>query len=119
MCFFFHIVSTNPNLSKEEEKKQRSEKLEKSKESVMKVGHKFSQMGGPQVVAAYFGLLIFIIYLIYREFLCIGGFYAAFKAGLVSPDAIVGFLNRWEFTSKFSHIIANNPNVYLLEGVKL
>lgn len=40
-----------------------------------------------------------------------GGFYAAFKAGLVSPDAIVALMNRWEFTSKFSHIIANNPNV--------
>lgn len=51
------------------------------------------------------------IFAICREFLCIGGFYAAFKAGLVSPDAIVALMNRWEFTAKFSHIIANNPNV--------
>ena len=37
--------------------------------------------------------------------------YAAFKAGLVSPDSIVALMNRWEITAKFSHIIANNPNV--------
>ena len=39
------------------------------------------------------------------------GFYGMFKAGLVSPESIVVLMNKWELTSRFSHFIADNPNV--------
>ena len=46
-----------------------------------------------------------------RELACLAGFYGSFKLGLVSPDTIVALMNKWEFTSRYSHIIMNNPNV--------
>ncbi|KAK8824009.1 hypothetical protein WA556_003334, partial [Blastocystis sp. ATCC 50177/Nand II] len=95
------------SMSKEEEKEERREKrhelVEKEKKSVISFGHKFNQMGGTKVVIAYFGL----------ELACLAGFYGSFKLGLVSPDTIVALMNKWEFTSRYSHIIMNNPNASL------
>ena len=34
--------------------------IENKKRSIINVGHKFNTMGGPKVVAAYFGLYIFL-----------------------------------------------------------
>lgn len=51
------------------------------------------------------------------EFAFLAGIYASFKAGLVSPDTIVGLMNKYELTARFSHIIANNPNVVLLKQI--
>ena len=46
-----------------------------------------------------------------RDVFCWLGFYGLFKAGLLSPEMIVSLMNKWEFTARFSHIIANNPTV--------
>ena len=46
-----------------------------------------------------------------RDVFCWLGFYGLFKAGLLSPEMIVTLMNKWEFTARFSHIIANNPTV--------
>ena len=46
-----------------------------------------------------------------RDVFCWLGFFGLFKAGLLSPEMIVTLMNKWEFTARFSHIIANNPTV--------
>ncbi|KAK8809244.1 hypothetical protein WA171_000828, partial [Blastocystis sp. BT1] len=89
---------------KEARKEKRKEVLEGKKDSLIGLGHKFNQLGGTRVIVAYFGL----------ELACWAGFYGLFKAGLLSPDTIVALMNKYEFTARFSHIIANNPNASLL-----
>ena len=105
-------------MSKEEEKEERREKrhelVEKEKKSVINFGHKFNQLGGTKVVIAYFGLYCCTYLVSRREAVCLAGFYFSFKLGLVSPETIVGVMNKWEFTSRYSHLIMNNPNVWIV-----
>ena len=105
-------------MSKEEEKEERREKrhelVEKEKKSVINFGHKFNQMGCTKVVIAYFGLYFCWYSVSHREAACLAGFYVSFKLGLVSPETIIGLMNKWEFTSRYSHIIMSNPNVLIV-----
>ncbi|KAK8815698.1 hypothetical protein WA538_004823, partial [Blastocystis sp. DL] len=74
------------------------------KKELLGLGKKFTKMGGTRVVVAYFGL----------HYGCWLGFYLLFKNGLLSPDMIASFMNRYEFLSRYSALITENPNASLL-----
>ena len=102
-----------------QKKERRMEKIEQEKRQLINFGHKFNKLGGTKVIIAYFGLLVIFFWFDCREAAFFLGIYGAFKAGLVTPDAIVALMNKHEFTARFSHLIANNPNVLvfvLFEG---
>ncbi|CBK20920.2 uncharacterized protein [Blastocystis hominis] len=101
---FFRCYATETEEEKLQKKERRMEKIEQEKRQLINFGHKFNKMGGTKVVIAYFGL----------EAAFFLGIYGAFKAGLVTPDAIVALMNKYEITARFSHLIANNPNASLL-----
>ena len=84
---------------------------EDKKNRLLSFGHKFSELGGTKVVIAYIGLCVCVYCVSSRDVFCWLGFYGLFEAGLLSPDMIVSLMNKWEFTARFSHIIANNPTV--------
>ena len=57
-CLVSILVSSLSEQEKEEKRKERKEMIEMKKKGLLNFGHKFQQMGGTNVVIAYFGLYV-------------------------------------------------------------